>query len=66
MSVYRWNRVADKLAALGRSQSIEGAIYAIPSSTLAVTVADEKRWWKEQRRATISPTLCCCRIDPGG
>ncbi|KAK9001474.1 hypothetical protein V6N11_083257 [Hibiscus sabdariffa] len=44
------NRVADKLATLGRSQSMEGAVYAIPPSTMVVFPTNGKHRWEDQLR----------------
>ncbi|KAK8520990.1 hypothetical protein V6N13_077114 [Hibiscus sabdariffa] len=42
---------------------MEGTVFTVPPSTVAVTVADEKRWWEEQLSATASITQRCRRID---
>ncbi|KAK8712613.1 hypothetical protein V6N13_147847 [Hibiscus sabdariffa] len=48
------NRVTDMLATLGRSQSMEGAVYVIPPSTMTIDAADDKSWWEDQLRAANS------------
>ncbi|KAK8675837.1 hypothetical protein V6N13_033900 [Hibiscus sabdariffa] len=55
------NKVADKLDALGRAQSMAGG-----DLCHATIVADEKRCWEDHSRAAILPFQCCRRTDPGG
>ncbi|KAK8572768.1 hypothetical protein V6N12_028812 [Hibiscus sabdariffa] len=56
----------DTLAVLERTQSMEGAIFAMPSDMVTGIVTDEKRYWDDHRRAAISPPQYYRRMDPRG
>ncbi|KAK8628295.1 hypothetical protein V6N13_064004 [Hibiscus sabdariffa] len=60
------NPVADNLAALGRSQSMEGVVYAIPPSTLAVLAAEEKRRREDHIQDSNLVNQCSRKVDPRG
>ncbi|KAK8704729.1 hypothetical protein V6N13_048344 [Hibiscus sabdariffa] len=60
------NKVVDTLAVLERTQSMEGAIFAMPSDMVTGIVTDEKRYWDDHRRAAISPPQYYRRMDPRG
>ncbi|KAK8527169.1 hypothetical protein V6N12_054393 [Hibiscus sabdariffa] len=50
------NGVVDKIASLGRHQTMEGVVFVVPPSAMEVLVADEKQRCGERLFATESTT----------
>ncbi|KAK9029785.1 hypothetical protein V6N11_026887 [Hibiscus sabdariffa] len=60
------NRVTDKLAALGRTQSMSGLIYATLPSLVAALTEEDRRRWEAYGSITEDISQCSRRVDPGG
>ncbi|KAK8682846.1 hypothetical protein V6N13_038928 [Hibiscus sabdariffa] len=62
-----WNVVIkQELAALGRTQSMSGLIYATLPSLVAALTEEDRRRWEAYGSITEDISQCSRRVDPGG
>ncbi|KAK8671562.1 hypothetical protein V6N13_038155 [Hibiscus sabdariffa] len=60
------NEVADKLACLGKQQSLKGVMFVVPPDVVIDLVDDEQRSWGMRLLVAASTSSHCRGVDPGG
>ncbi|KAK8587195.1 hypothetical protein V6N12_021702 [Hibiscus sabdariffa] len=60
------NELADRLVCLGKQQTWQGEVFAVPSGDVAELVIAEQRSWRERSLGAGSNVFRYLRDDPGG